>query len=643
MAFQVTQCPRCESTFNTDPRVLELAAGKVRCGACLTVFQVEENFLTEDAADSAEHESVFVGNAPEDFFDPAVFLTRSALQEHTEIQAPDTQPPHFPAADESPMEVEATPETLRPDPDIVHTPPTDIVPEEPPTASFAEADDLAPASSTPEPDVEQSSESSHLEFFAAVNESLDDVQEYDAIEDLQTIAELKAMDNPNADMFTTSWQQSFADEEPSEDEIEAVLAGELDDEFDTVTASEASAAVEAEESRPVDLDAIRKDLPHRPEEISLSVSFAVEPRREEAAAPQQGLGEEPEQGSSKELQRPLDEELQRPLDEEPQQCLGEKPQQFPEEEPQPFLTEAPRGDPDDSEPLTEEFNAAIAEDEFAQTVENGPGFDAGETPIDLDIGNLEAPHEIDSIAGSQVGTATIDDLVSEPIWGKDTAEETVEIEQGEAVEEVDTSTEAIRARARQAQYQDDDALEAIPREHLQALGSMTPPVELTSGMPRSWGRNIVLAILCLVLGATLAGQYAWREIDRYAQEPLVRTAFQWLCTKIGCTIPAYVNIDAIASSNLTVRSHPDREDALIVAVEMRNTAQFPQAFPVMVLSFNSASNQLIALREFFPEEYLDPGLRDVTLMPVMTPVQVTMEIIDPGGDAMNYTMAFRLP
>ena len=88
---------------------------------------------------------------------------------------------------------------------------------------------------------------------------------------------------------------------------------------------------------------------------------------------------------------------------------------------------------------------------------------------------------------------------------------------------------------------------------------------------------------------------------------------------------------------------PERDDALVVAVEMRNTAPFPQAFPIMVLSFNSSSNQLIALREFYPEEYLDPGLREVTMMPVMSPVQVSLEIIDPGGDAVNYTMAFRLP
>ena len=683
MAFQVTQCPRCESTFNTDPRLLELAGGKVRCGACLTVFQADENFLTEDATDSSEHESVFVGHTPEDFFDPAVFLTRSALQEHTDIQAPDTQAPHFPSLDASPPEDSPTPEIPTPTPEPIPAPAPEAT-QEAITGATAEAQFTSPDAMAPDAEDAQAIESSHLEFFTAVNESLDDVQEFDGIEDLQTIAELNAMDNPNTDMFTTSWGQSTTDEEPSEDEIEAVLAGELDDDIDAEPSTDAGATDEVEASQPVELDAIRKEATHRPEEISLSVSFAVEPRRREVAEPPRNPNEELQRDLNEEPQRDLNEEPQwDPNEEPPQAAQGEDPQAVFDAETQPAieeepqsapgpqqtLQEAPGADawtapvrdsdtqgmpdsddlphtettiPDDDEPLAAEFNAAIAEDEFAETVEIGPESGAGEAAIDLEIGELEAAEDVDTRPESTDGP-TDADAIDDHLWNAPVGAESLEEELAATEEDIDTSTEAIRARARQAQYQDEDALEAIPREHLQALGTITPPVELIAGMPRSWGRNIVLAILCLILGATLAGQYAWREIDRYAQEPLARTVFQWLCTEIGCTLPAYSNIDAIVSSNLTVRSHPDREDALIVAVEMRNTAQFPQAFPVMVLSFNSAGNQLLALREFFPEEYLDPGLRDVTLMPVMSPVQVSIEIIDPGGDAVNYTMAFRLP
>ena len=79
MAFHVTQCPGCESTFNTNAQVLEAASGRVRCGSCLCVFDALDNFVQTDNV--AEQESVFVGSHPEDYFNPSAFLTRSSLQE----------------------------------------------------------------------------------------------------------------------------------------------------------------------------------------------------------------------------------------------------------------------------------------------------------------------------------------------------------------------------------------------------------------------------------------------------------------------------------------------------------------------------------------------------------------------------------
>ncbi|MCH7672817.1 MAG: hypothetical protein IIB72_11700, partial [Proteobacteria bacterium] len=81
MAFHVTQCPGCDSTFNTSARLLESAAGRVRCGSCLTVFEAMQYFVDQDPLQSQDlaENSVFVGNNPQDYFDPTNFLTRSAL------------------------------------------------------------------------------------------------------------------------------------------------------------------------------------------------------------------------------------------------------------------------------------------------------------------------------------------------------------------------------------------------------------------------------------------------------------------------------------------------------------------------------------------------------------------------------------
>ena len=85
MALHVTKCPGCESTFNTSAAMLGLAEGKVRCGACLTIFQAIDNFIEPLASEYPhEQDSVFVGNNPQDYFDPTKFLTRSALQQEDE-------------------------------------------------------------------------------------------------------------------------------------------------------------------------------------------------------------------------------------------------------------------------------------------------------------------------------------------------------------------------------------------------------------------------------------------------------------------------------------------------------------------------------------------------------------------------------
>ena len=91
MAFHITQCPCCTSTFGISTQLLNEANGKVRCGACLSVFLAEQQLVDSESekGSSEADSSVFVGHAPEDYFDPASFFTRKALQQQ---QANNTTP-----------------------------------------------------------------------------------------------------------------------------------------------------------------------------------------------------------------------------------------------------------------------------------------------------------------------------------------------------------------------------------------------------------------------------------------------------------------------------------------------------------------------------------------------------------------------
>ncbi len=223
-----------------------------------------------------------------------------------------------------------------------------------------------------------------------------------------------------------------------------------------------------------------------------------------------------------------------------------------------------------------------------------------------------------------------DDVLSEIDHGVDTSAE-------------EESTEAIRARALKTELQDEEALDAVPQENRAALGKMSIPVELLAKRESRWPRNTSLFLTIILLGATLSAQYLWQHMAQYSQVVRLRPLYEFACAYLHCNLPEYANINAIRSDKLTVQTHPEIDNALMLNTVIRNVSAFPQAFPVLILSFNSADNTVIALREFAVSEYLDSDLHSFRLMPPMTPVQINLAIMDPGSEAVNYTLAFRLP
>tara|TARA_R100000322_G_scaffold134938_1_gene90815 strand:+ start:384 stop:713 length:330 start_codon:yes stop_codon:yes gene_type:complete len=101
-----------------------------------------------------------------------------------------------------------------------------------------------------------------------------------------------------------------------------------------------------------------------------------------------------------------------------------------------------------------------------------------------------------------------------------------------------------------------------------------------------------------------------------------------------------VDTDQIESRKLVVRSHPDQPRALLVEASIVNEAPFPQPFPSIVLTFSNLNNDIVAQRAFKPKEYLAGDARELEQMPRGTPVRISLELRDPGQDAINYDLRF---
>jgi hypothetical protein len=83
----------------------------------------------------------------------------------------------------------------------------------------------------------------------------------------------------------------------------------------------------------------------------------------------------------------------------------------------------------------------------------------------------------------------------------------------------------------------------------------------------------------------------------------------------------------------------------MVNVTMKNNADFAQPYPVMQIEFSDVRGGTVAARRFLPAEYLSDGSQPAEaeqprMLAPNTSSSITMEIQDPGKQAMTYEFNF---
>lgn len=177
-----------------------------------------------------------------------------------------------------------------------------------------------------------------------------------------------------------------------------------------------------------------------------------------------------------------------------------------------------------------------------------------------------------------------------------------------------------------------------------ALNIIDDPLQLDWQKPRHpWKRSIFWMMLNLIALAALLGQYIYFNANDLMHQERYRTLFETLCPVLQCEVPPRVDISRIQSSNLVVRSHPSYAGALAVDAIIYNRAEFAQPFPLLELKFSDINGKPVSSRNFRPSEYLSGELAGSTSMPPQTPIHISLEILDPGENAVNYTLGFNSP
>jgi predicted Zn finger-like uncharacterized protein len=221
------------------------------------------------------------------------------------------------------------------------------------------------------------------------------------------------------------------------------------------------------------------------------------------------------------------------------------------------------------------------------------------------------------------------------------ASESVAEAHAAAIEEIELGTPV------QSAPQDSEARPRRPRtkpvEQRQEtrLPAFDIDIEAELAAPPAPKRRWWLLPAVVIAALALAAQVLWFQFDTWSRDVRYRPIYEYLCPVVGCELPVLRALSSISSRNLVVRTHPETPNALIVDALLVNEAPFAQPFPLVELRFSSMSGALVAGRRFEPSEYLAGELAGATMMPPNTPVHISLQIEDPGKDAVNYVMVFR--
>lgn len=169
------------------------------------------------------------------------------------------------------------------------------------------------------------------------------------------------------------------------------------------------------------------------------------------------------------------------------------------------------------------------------------------------------------------------------------------------------------------------------------LAHVDAPVTLKPQRPPvRWGYVLGWTFMCLFALALLATQYIIFNFDKLAANPVLRPTLESTCARLGCYVPDIPDPARLKVDELVVRKHPSVEGALVVDAILKNHADFPQPFPVLRLRFSNSAEEVVASRLLKPAEYLQGEARVMRRMPPDTPFRISLEVVDPGKEAISY-------
>ncbi|MFY9180545.1 MAG: zinc-ribbon and DUF3426 domain-containing protein [Venatoribacter sp.] len=144
-----------------------------------------------------------------------------------------------------------------------------------------------------------------------------------------------------------------------------------------------------------------------------------------------------------------------------------------------------------------------------------------------------------------------------------------------------------------------------------------------------WSGSIGLLVFLILFQTLYFNFHTWSRTN-------VRPVYEVICAVVRCTVPPIQDVNLMSTQHLVVRTHPKFKQALMIDTLIINNAEFEQPFPDLLLVFRDNKDWVVASRRFKPNKYLSGELAGETIMPAQIPIHISLEILDPGPQAVNY-------
>ncbi len=148
------------------------------------------------------------------------------------------------------------------------------------------------------------------------------------------------------------------------------------------------------------------------------------------------------------------------------------------------------------------------------------------------------------------------------------------------------------------------------------------------------------AIGSLLLLIPLLGQMTWQFRDSLIHHDAGRQLVDAVCVVAGCTPPLRKDREKILITERSLTAHPDKDNTLAMRLEVVNAAPFEQPYPKLQLSLFNDMGTLVSRRTFSESEYLSRSANTRQLMPKMKPIEIELELVDPGNQVTGFTFDF---